>query len=75
MRCENKIRTKWKNISAVPEAISCLVKSNLALRSRLRLNYRGRNSRSRLNYRDRSSRSRLDLRLRLRFGVEVKVEA
>jgi hypothetical protein len=40
------------------------MKSNLALRSRLRLDYGGR-----------SSRSRLDLRLRLRFGVEVKVEA
>jgi hypothetical protein len=62
------------------------VKSNLALRSRLRLNYGGRSSRSRLDYGGRSSRSRLDyggrnsrsrlnLRLRLRFGVEVKVEA
>ena len=64
MRCEDEMRTEWKNVSAVPGAISCLVKSNLALRSRLRLDYGGR-----------SSRSRLDLRLRLRFGVEVKVEA
>jgi hypothetical protein len=51
------------------------VKSNLALRLRLRLDYGGRNSRSRLDYGGRRSRSRLDLRLRLRFGVEVKVEA
>jgi hypothetical protein len=47
----------------------------LELRSRLRLDYGGRSSRSRLDYGSRSSRSRLDLRLRLRFGVEVKVEA
>jgi hypothetical protein len=45
------------------------------LRSRLRLDYRGRRSRSRLNYGGRRSRSRLDLRSRLRFGVKVKVEA
>ena len=64
MRCEDEMRTEWKNVSAVPGAISCLVKSNLALRSRLRLDYGGR-----------SSRSRLDLRLRLRFGIKVKVEA
>jgi hypothetical protein len=41
----------------------------------LRLDYGGRSSRSRLDYGGRSLRSRLDLRLRLRFGVEVKVEA
>jgi hypothetical protein len=75
MRCEDEMRTEWKNVSAVPGAISCLVKSNLALRSRLRLDYGGRSSRSRLDYGGRSSRSRLDLRSRLRFGVEVKVEA
>jgi hypothetical protein len=69
------MRTEWKNVSAVPGAISYLVKSNLALRSRLRLDYGGRSSRSRLDYGGRSSRSRLDLRSRLRFGVEVKVEA
>ena len=75
MRCEDEMRTEWKNVSAVPGAIFCLVKSNLALRSRLRLDYGGRSSRSRLDYGGRRSRSRLDLRLRLRFGVEVKVEA
>ena len=75
MRCEDEMRTEWKNVSAVSGAISCLVKSNLALRSRLRLDYGGRSSRSRLDYGGRSSRSRLDLRSRLRFGVEVKVEA
>jgi hypothetical protein len=47
----------------------------LELRSRLRLDYGGRRSRSRLDYGGRRSRSRLDLRSRLRFGVEVKVEA
>jgi hypothetical protein len=75
MRCEDEMRTEWKNVNAVPGAISCLVKSNLALRSRLRLDYGDRSSRSRLDYGGRSSRSRLDLRSRLRFGVEVKVEA
>jgi hypothetical protein len=64
MRCEDKMRTKWKNVNTVFRAISCLMKSNLALRSRLRLNYGDRNLRSRLN-----------LRLRLRFGVEVKIKA
>jgi hypothetical protein len=47
----------------------------LELRSRLRLDYGGRSLRSRLDYEGRRSRSRLNLRLRLRFGVEVKVEA
>jgi hypothetical protein len=47
----------------------------LDLRSRLRLDNGGRSLRSRLDYGGRSSRSRLDLRSRLRFGVEVKVEA
>jgi hypothetical protein len=80
------MRTEWKNVSAVPRAISCLVKSNLALRSRLRLDYGGRRSRSRLSYGDRSSRSRLgfksrrsrsrlNLRSRLRFGIKIKVKA
>jgi hypothetical protein len=68
------MRTEWKNVSAVLKTIFCLVKSNLALRSRLRLNYEGRNLRSRLNYGGRNSRSRLDLRLRLRFKVKVKIE-
>jgi hypothetical protein len=45
------------------------------LRSRLRLDYGGRRSRLRFDYEGRRSRSRLDLRSRLRFGVEVKVEA
>jgi hypothetical protein len=47
----------------------------MELRSRSRLGFGGRRSRSRLDYGGRSSRSRLDLRSRLRFGVEVKVEA
>jgi hypothetical protein len=42
MRCEDEMRTEWKNVSAVPGTISCLVKSNLALRSRLRLDLRSR---------------------------------
>jgi hypothetical protein len=74
MRCEDKMRTKWKNISAVPEAISCLVKLNLALRLRLRLNYEGKSSKSRLNYKNRSLRSRLNLRSKLRFEIKVKVK-
>jgi hypothetical protein len=41
----------------------------------LRLDFESRMSRSRLDYGGRRSRSRLDLRSRLRFGVEVKVEA
>jgi hypothetical protein len=45
------------------------------LRSRLRLNYRGKSSRSRLNYEGKRLRSRLNLRLRLRFGIEIKVKA
>ena len=41
----------------------------------MRLDYGGRSLRSRFDYECRKSRSRLDLRSRLRFGVEVKVEA
>jgi hypothetical protein len=47
----------------------------LELRLRLRLDYGNRSLRSRLDYGDRSLKSRLNLRLRLRFGVEVKVGA
>jgi hypothetical protein len=44
------------------------------LRLRLRLDYGNRNSRSRLNYGGRNLRSRLNLRLRLRFGIKVKIK-
>jgi hypothetical protein len=46
----------------------------LELRSRLRLDYGGRNLRSRLNYGDKRLRSRLNLRSGWRFRIEVKIK-